>query len=220
MSNKILKYCFMIDSTGSMQNSINAAYEQVINMASDSKRVSGLDVEVAAICYRDPVDSPKDVHEYHDFTSNIDDIKHFLSKQKAMGGRDRPEDWVGAFNILLEKLNWGNDNNVKCLTIIADAPPHGKTFCPFDKYPEEGPKLIQQIKSLAERNITVKLIAINSEPVHSMNIFSEFYKNFGGQICDVSVINLYEVPERSKVEFIGHSIRKHSETLSLLASQQ
>ena len=219
MSDKILKYCFMIDSTGSMQNSLTAAYEQVINMASDSKRVSGLDVEIAAICFRDPIDSPDDVHEYHNFTSNIDDIKQFLSKQTAIGGGDTPEDWVGAFNILFEKLDWGSDENVKCLTIIADAPPHGKVFSADDKYPDEGSKLIQRIKNLVDRNITVKLIAINSNPVHSMAIFQEFYKNFGGKICDVNEINLRNVPERSRSKVIGQNIRKQSESFTFIASQ-
>ena len=53
-----------------------------------------------------------------------------------------------------------------------------------------------------------------------MTIFQEFYKNFGGKICDINEINLHKIPVHSKSKVIGENIREHSRTLSLLASQQ
>jgi hypothetical protein len=40
----------------------------------------------ACICYRDPVDSPSDYHDYMDFSSDINSLKSFLGRVNAMGG--------------------------------------------------------------------------------------------------------------------------------------
>jgi hypothetical protein len=46
------------------------------------------DVEVrfACICYRDPIDSPGDKHEFMNFSSNVEVLKEFLNPIIATGG--------------------------------------------------------------------------------------------------------------------------------------
>lgn len=220
---RTLKYCFMIDSTGSMSDSITAAYEECINLASDAARISEMNVEFSVICYRDPVDQPRhDIHEYHDFTSNIEEIKQFLGKQKAYGGGDIAEDWVGAFDILFNNLSWGNINNTtRCLTIIADAPPHGSTFAgPEDVYPDESGKLISHIKKLVEENISVKMISVDTESLHAMNIFKDFYNSFGGTICDIKEIGIKTLKGIVRIRELSECIRAQSNSLVLTASQK
>ena len=212
----------MIDSTGSMADSIKAAYEECINMASDAARISEMNVEFSVICYRDPVDQPRtDIHEYHNFTGDIEQIKLFLGKQKAYGGGDIPEDWVGAFDILFNKLSWGDsENTTRCLTIIADAPPHGSTFAgPEDIYPEESRKLISYIKKLVEENISVKMISIDTDSLHAMNIFKDFYNNFGGTICDVKEIGMKTLRDSKRVKELGKCIRSQSNSLVMASLQ-
>ena len=210
-----LKYCFMIDSTGSMKESIQAAYEECINLAEDAKRISGMNVEFSVICFRDPVDKPgDDVHDFIKFTDDIDDVKRFLGTQKAKGGGDGPEDWVGAFDIMFNKLNWGSECDTKCLTIIADAPPHGTVFANQDKYPDEGPKLIEHIKTLVNRKISVKLMSINRYGTQAMEIFKQFYTSFGGEVCDLKEIGIKNLPKGTDiVRTISNSIRQCSNDL-------
>jgi len=44
------------------------------------------------------------------------------------GGGDEPEDWVGAYKLVNEKISWRNGN--KLIIHLADAGVHGKLFNP------------------------------------------------------------------------------------------
>ena len=50
---------------------------------------------------------------------------------KAYGGGDCPEDWVGAYNILLNEIKWRKDSK-KLVFHLADAGAHGLEFSEND----------------------------------------------------------------------------------------
>ena len=59
-----------------------------------------------------------------DFSENMDSVKDFISKQKADGGRDFPEDVQGGFHKALG-MNW-EAGSIRSIFHIADAPGHGR----------------------------------------------------------------------------------------------
>ena len=54
-----------------------------------------------------------------DFSENMDSVKDFISKQKADGGRDFPEDVQGGFHKALG-MNW-EAGSIRSIFHIADA---------------------------------------------------------------------------------------------------
>ena len=71
------------------------------------------------------------------------------------GGGDGPEDWVRAYNIVLNNLKWRN--GIKLIIHIADAQPHGSPseYTSIYSFPEEGQKLDELNISLAQKNFSV-----------------------------------------------------------------
>lgn len=224
--NQIIQYCFMIDSTGSMRDSLVAAHEQIINIANDMKNTIkkefssvNSEIEFAIICYRDPIDCEEDEHEFYDFTSDVLNIKEFISRQEAKGGGDTPEDWVGGFDILFNKLSW-KENVKKCLTLIADAPPHGTKFCINDKYKNEDDKLIEYIKQLAKEQFVIKLIGVNHDVIDSMKLFKNYFIENNGISCDIDNILLTQIKYNERSSSIGTVMRACSTSIARTVSKR
>jgi hypothetical protein len=111
--------CFMMDCTGSMAMWIEAAQQQLINIA---KRVevlrwftsgvhfsNGISVQAlldrrpeyvqlrfAFVAYRDICDGSQRLDVFQ-FTSDRKAVTDFIGKQREMGGGDAPEDLLGSF---------------------------------------------------------------------------------------------------------------------------
>lgn len=127
---------YMIDATGSMGSYVKAAGEQCINISKDLKaKLSHYDFQFGAIFYRDPVDSPGDEHQTFLLSSDVDLLKRNIGTVHASGGADGPEDWVGAFRIALDQMNWRK--GVRLIILIADAPAHGHSYCGHNNHEEE-----------------------------------------------------------------------------------
>lgn len=137
-SNKTLDLCLLLDCTGSMsswiQRSKDTLREIIDNVKADNPE---LDVRVCFVGYRDIQDKPR--FSIHEFTTDLDKIKRFISGVNAMGGGDFPEDVQGGFHEAL-KQDW-EENSVKMAFHIFDAPGHGKDICPDagDSYPGGSP---------------------------------------------------------------------------------
>ena len=75
--------------------------------------------------YRDhPPQDRTYVTQVNNLTDDMKVVKRFISAAKPSGGGDFPEAICCGFNDALEKLKW-RDDAVKCVILIADAPPHG-----------------------------------------------------------------------------------------------
>lgn len=103
-----LDLCLLMDCTSSMQEWIERSKETLHEIINNIKVQSkDLKVRVAFVGYRDISDTERFC--VAPFTSDLDKVKNFISKQVADGGRDWPEDVQGGLNQAL-KLDWQADS--------------------------------------------------------------------------------------------------------------
>jgi hypothetical protein len=90
-SSKILDLCLLLDCTGSMsswiQRSKDTLKEIIDNVRADNP---DLEVRVCFVGYRDIQDKPR--FSIHEFTTDLENIKKYISGVTANGGGDFPED--------------------------------------------------------------------------------------------------------------------------------
>ena len=134
---------YLIDATGSMGYEINAAKENVVEIFGQLKKnYKDYDFRFGSVFYRDKIDKPNDKKEepeFFEFTDDMEGLKEKISKVKAYGGGDGPEDWVVGYDLALNKMKWRN--GIKLIIHIADAGAHGKEFSEGDKHEDQGPLL-------------------------------------------------------------------------------
>jgi hypothetical protein len=184
--------CIMIDATGSMQYVINTAANQAFEMAeSINKQNPNVDFRYSCVGYRDPIDSKQDIHEVLNFTSNIVELREFLSKLHAKGGGDSPEDYVGAID-LVKTLDWTLDDNKvrKVVIMIADAPPHGKDFCCYSNHDEETDKLITRISWLASKGFMINCLSVDPSADCGYEEIEKIYRRNEGQYFSLVKLDL------------------------------
>ncbi|MCX6046148.1 MAG: VWA domain-containing protein, partial [Chloroflexi bacterium] len=118
-----LDLVFLIDATGSMGDEID---KLKASMADVADQIAGLptkpDVRYGLVAYRDRGDAY--VVQPHDFTYNLQDFQRDLAALRADGGGDTPESLNEALHTSLNQLSWRNENTVRLIILVADAPPH------------------------------------------------------------------------------------------------
>lgn len=147
-----LDILFIIDATKSMRPSFESCKNKLHDISFElflkSKSVP-LEFRYGYICYRDLVDNSNHEYPYKDFTKHLEELSASLDEVKGVGGRDFPEDWVGALNIAFEKISW-DPNATHIIIWLADAPAHGIKYCGKNNHDEE----IQKLDALTERLVT------------------------------------------------------------------
>lgn len=78
---------------------------------------------------------------------------NYINEISADGGGDGPEDWVGAYQIALDQMNWRD--GVRLIIQIADAPAHGHSYCGYDNHEEENSKLAPLLKRCGSNGIKI-----------------------------------------------------------------
>ena len=134
------------------------------------------------IFYRDPIDVPNDEHYFIQMCSDKNEIISSIKNVTAVGGGDESEDWNGAYEIALDRINWTSPNSNKIIIHIADAGAHGFEFSDGDRHLEEGPKFIKTIKKVAEKGFKIIAFPIGQAPNKSFNKFKEIYIANNGYI--------------------------------------
>ena len=148
----------MIDSTGSMGSWINGVKEkciEILKKLNENPKLENYDIKFGGVFYRDPVDQPKDIHEEQPL-KDVNELQTKLASISATGGGDIPEDWVGAYEIVLndEKMKWRKDSK-KIIIHIADAGAHTLRFSDGDtkhNTKDQDIKLVDLIKKCAKKN--------------------------------------------------------------------
>ena len=126
---------YLIDATGSMGSTIQAAKDTVILIANDLKeKFSSMKFQLGCIFYRDPIDSKSDKHTRYLLTSDINKLKNDISCESPDGGGDGPEDFVGGYKEVF-KMPWRS--GTKLIIHIADAPTHCNKYCGYSNHEEE-----------------------------------------------------------------------------------
>ena len=188
MDNNDFDVLFIVDATGSMSSYIKAAKEETQNIAQSLRQTyPEMMFKYGYIFYRDPIDSKSDIHETIDLTDNVNSIPDQISKIKADGGGDLPEDWVGAYKIANEKISWRN--GIRIIIHLADAGAHGKLFTRNDKYPEEEKKLINELEKCVEKKIDIFGYVILEDSRNSFEECSKIYRNKGGSY---EILNFFQ----------------------------
>ena len=184
-----LDLMFIVDCTGSMGAWIEASKRElstIINHIQDEFHLS--EIRVSFVGYRDFSDGKKQF-SIHDFSSNIDEIKIFIGKQKAIGGGDLAENVIGGLSYGLQQ-SW--QSSAKYAVLICDAPSHGSTYYKGkidDKFPEgdpEGRKLEDLIIQYARNGIMFYAIKIHEITDKMYSIMNEVYQKECGRKINVA----------------------------------
>jgi len=194
---------FCIDATGSMENWIEAAKKQSQAIANSShSNHPGIHFNFGVIFYRDPIDSRSDKNEFFQPTNSIQSLVSFMSTQVANGGGDGPEDWVGAYSILLDQINW-RPGAARAVIHIADAPAHGTEWGGDSKHQIEGPKLYPLIKRCANEEIFFTGINVLNGATQSFNRIKAIYSEQKKEKFYTTIYSIESVDSNVAAKFLS-----------------
>lgn len=117
-----------IDTTSSMQPSIDQAKRDALNVVADVQAMIP-DARFAVVDFRDAVDGPNEYIVRQGMTGSAAEVKTAIEAMSAEGGGDEPE----AYNLVFRNsyqpalggdIGWREDTR-KFVVVIGDAPPHG-----------------------------------------------------------------------------------------------
>lgn len=134
-----IQLAFLMDCTGSMESWIQAAKDQIQKIVHDTIAQHGEDVHIRVgfVGYRDYGDNERFViRNFHEPALVLDEIRDV----HAEGGDDVCEDVAGGLSHLKD-LAW-NQEDIKLIVHIADAPAHGRQFhgvSVSDRFPQGDP---------------------------------------------------------------------------------
>jgi len=184
-----LDLMFIVDCTGSMGAWIDAIKHELSMIISHIQNEFQLSqIRISFVGYRDFSDGRKQF-SLHDFTTNVEEIKLFIGKQKAIGGGDLAENVIGGLAYGLQQ-SW--QSRAKYAILICDAPSHGSSYYKGkidDKYPEgdpEGRKLEDLIGQYAKNGIIFYAIRINEITDKMYEIMNEIYRKECGRIIPIA----------------------------------
>lgn len=112
---------FVLDTTGSMSEEIDAVKDTISKVA---REVGGKQtaMRVALVEYRDKGDAF--VTRIHDFETNLDAFSHRIQSLQAGGGGDTPEHANEGLRVAIDHLAWNPAASARLAFLIGDAPPH------------------------------------------------------------------------------------------------
>jgi hypothetical protein len=148
-----LDIAFVVDTTGSMKDDINAVRDSLLDIIKQIiEKTSGLTIRFGLVSYRDhPPQDRTYVTKTLDLTQDIKQVHKEISRLKPSEGGDTPEAVADALHDARVKMSWGTDA-YKVLLLVGDAPPHGKKYNRLedDYFPDGCPKGLDPIQELEE----------------------------------------------------------------------
>ena len=220
--NKDVDIVFLIDATGSMGGEIAAAKDNVFKIFEElTKNYEDYkySFRFGSVFYRDKIDKKSDKDEYFQFTNNIKELEKNIGTVKAYGGGDGPEDWVGGYDIALNKMDWSK-NGIKLIIHIADAGAHGTEFSKGDKHPEQVELLYHKIEECVKRNINIIGFKISSHPKQSFEKISEIYNDYKMYKMSTDNGQFIEIYDFVRVENNQKAISENFNKLVMQAANQ
>jgi hypothetical protein len=176
---------FAMDCTGSMASFISSAIEYIKDFVSELMKIyPTIPLRLGFIAYRDHCDGENRLNVLR-FTSSIEEFRDFVTKQKAMGGGDAPEDIFGALNVV-SSLEWASASRI--LYHIGDAPCHGTDYHDFgpsgdsnaggDPYGLKAEDLLNAIKAKNVQYFFGKINATTDKMINKFNAIIGGDSNF------------------------------------------
>jgi len=119
-----IEVVFVLDTTGSMTELIQAAKEKIWSIASTMASAQNApEIRMGLVAYRDRGDQY--ITHRIDLSSDLDTMYANLMNFKADGGGDRPESVNQALYEAVNKMSWSEDNDTyKVVFLVGDAPAH------------------------------------------------------------------------------------------------
>ncbi|MHA1960949.1 MAG: vWA domain-containing protein [Candidatus Thorarchaeota archaeon] len=144
-----LDVAFVIDTTGSMRDDIEAVRDSLFEIVDTiTRRTEDLRIRFGLVSYRDhPPQDTTYVTKVFDFTFDLKKIHKQISKLRPSEGGDIPEAVADGIYDARTKLSW-SESSYKVLVLMGDAPPHGRDYnsltddyfpdgCPMGHDPKE-----------------------------------------------------------------------------------
>ena len=170
---------YLLDATGSMGSYLAAARDQCINISNQLKsELPQFDFNFGAVFYRDPIDCPGEKNHTYSLKANVNDLKTELASERASGGGDGPEDWVGGYDMALNNIAWRN--GTRLIIHIADAPAHGSEWCNTSNHEDQNSKLYPMVQKCVDKDIKIIGFQIGDYPKPSFTKFEKEYNAKGG----------------------------------------
>jgi Mg-chelatase subunit ChlD len=118
-----LDVLFLLDATGSMGDEIAQLQSNILSISSQINALPMRpDVRFGMVTYRDREDSY--VTQIYQFTPDINRFQSDLRRVQAGGGGDTPESVNAGLHDAIHGVEWRDDNAIKLIFLVADAPPH------------------------------------------------------------------------------------------------
>lgn len=193
MSPQILvKLCFVLDCTGSMDPWIEAAKTKMQEIVDDvyAKHPNTI-VSLALVAYRDYGDRVP--FSVYDFGTAVD-LQGRLGDLHAEGGEDVAEDVAGAFKRATE-LSW-EGADIRMIFHITDAPAHGLQFHPVhlsDRFPQGDPEGLDPLAFLdrwARLGYHYTFVRITKKTDMMLNVFHRVYASVPDASRAFTVVDL------------------------------
>jgi len=180
-----LEIVICIDSTGSMQSTIDLARDAVLETV-DVLGAIAPRFRIGLVTYRDDGDLPGGAKVLSVLTTNARAVRTLLGRLRADGGGDAPERVEKGLELSLDRrMGWNRDTN-KVVIVVGDAPPKDLAAAvklareaherPFAKTPTTGRKG-------GPRPFVVSAIAVGPYPVSP---FTRIAKAGGGSVSQLS----------------------------------
>jgi Mg-chelatase subunit ChlD len=140
-----LDILFLLDSTGSMGDEISALQSSILSIADQIDHLRPRpDLRFGLVTYRDHGDAY--VVAKVDFTDRVRQFSDQLSQVRAAGGGDYPESLNQALHTAIYAMDWREEDAIRLIFLIADAPPHLDYSQDFDYAQEMAVALANGIK--------------------------------------------------------------------------
>ena len=118
-----LDLAWVVDVTGSMADELRFIREELIDIVDQIREAEEIeDVRIATIFYRDRGD--QFITRVQDFNHDLSQVQSDIESQRATGGGDFPESVNEALFRAMRELTWREEDTVRLLFLVADAPPH------------------------------------------------------------------------------------------------
>ena len=209
----LVKLCFVLDCTGSMDPWIEAAKTKMQEIVNDvhAKHPNTI-VEVALVGYRDYGDLVR--FRVYDFGS-APDLEDRMGDLRAEGGDDTAEDIAGAFKRATE-LSW-DPADIRMVFHITDAPAHGLQFHPIhlsDRVPRGDPDGLDPLFFLdrwAHLGYDYTFVKITSKTDMMLDVFYRTYSETPNAGLNFHVLDL-------RRQWYDHSLGDPEESMADLLS--
>ena len=118
-----LDVLFLLDSTGSMGDEIASLQSSLLSIADQIDDLYPRpDLRFGLVTYRDRGD--RYVVKKANFTTNVWAFENQLNDVQANGGGDYPESLNEALHVAIHEMDWREEDCIRLVFLIADAPPH------------------------------------------------------------------------------------------------